>query len=121
MPGPQEYSKSWQLNTWTIRGRSRSRTAAVPGTGWRTSWRAFEYAVQLGYSYLETDTRSIADGSKLIAFHDAELGRVTDRTGLVSKLTWKEVSAARINGTEEIPLLEDRCSARSRTSGSTST
>jgi glycerophosphoryl diester phosphodiesterase len=70
------------------------------------SWRAFEYAVQLGYAYLETDTRSTADG-KLIAFHDAELDRVTDRTGQVSKLTWKEVSAARINGTEEIPLLED--------------
>jgi glycerophosphoryl diester phosphodiesterase len=70
------------------------------------SWRAFEYAVQLGYAYLETDTRSTADG-KLIAFHDAELGRLTDRTGPVSKLTWKQVSAARINGTEEIPLLED--------------
>jgi len=70
------------------------------------SWRAFEHAVQLGYAYLETDTRSTADG-KLIAFHDAELDRVTDRTGAVRKLTWKEVSAARINGTEEIPLLED--------------
>jgi glycerophosphoryl diester phosphodiesterase len=70
------------------------------------SWRAFEYAVQLGYAYLETDTRSTSDG-KLIAFHDAELDRVTDRTGQVSKLTWKQVSAARIGGTEEIPLLED--------------
>jgi glycerophosphoryl diester phosphodiesterase len=70
------------------------------------SWRAFDYAVRLGYSYLETDTRSTADG-QLIAFHDAELDRVTDRTGPVSKLTWKQVSAARINGTEEIPLLED--------------
>ena len=70
------------------------------------SWRAFEYAVQLGYAYLETDTRSTSDG-KLIAFHDAELDRVTDRTGQVSKLTWTEVSAARVHGTEEIPLLED--------------
>jgi len=70
------------------------------------SWRAFAHAVQLGYAYLETDTRSTADG-KLIAFHDAQLDRVTDRTGQVSKLTWREISAARINGTEEIPLLED--------------
>ena len=70
------------------------------------SWPAFEYAARLGYSYLETDTRSTADG-KLIAFHDAELGRVTDRTGQVRQLTWKEISAARINGTEQIPLLED--------------
>jgi glycerophosphoryl diester phosphodiesterase len=70
------------------------------------SWRAFEYAVQLGYAYLETDTRTTSDG-KLIAFHDAELDRVTDRSGQVSKLTWKQVSAARVHGTEEIPLLED--------------
>jgi len=78
------------------------------GAGHRpeNSWRAFEYAVQLGYAYLETDTRSTSDG-KLIAFHDAELDRVTDRTGQVSKLTWTEVSAARVHGTEEIPLLED--------------
>jgi len=70
------------------------------------SWRAFEYAAQLGYAYLETDTRSTSDG-KLIAFHDAELDRVTDRAGQVNKLTWKEVSAARVHGTEQIPLLED--------------
>ncbi|HEY0937263.1 MAG TPA: glycerophosphodiester phosphodiesterase family protein, partial [Trebonia sp.] len=70
------------------------------------SWPAFEYAAELGYAYLETDTRSTCDGG-LIAFHDAELDRVTDRSGQVSRLTWREVSAARINGTEEIPLLED--------------
>jgi glycerophosphoryl diester phosphodiesterase len=70
------------------------------------SWRAFEYAAKLGYAYLETDARSTADG-KLIAFHDAELDRATDRTGPVGGLTWREVSAARIGGTEQIPLLED--------------
>ena len=70
------------------------------------SWLAFEHAARLGYTYLETDARSTADG-KLIAFHDADLGRVTDRAGQVRQLTWKEVSAARVHGTEEIPLLED--------------
>lgn len=70
------------------------------------TWAAFENAVRLGYAYLETDTHATADG-KLIAFHDAELDRVTDRTGQVGKLPWKEVSAALINGTESIPLLED--------------
>jgi glycerophosphoryl diester phosphodiesterase len=70
------------------------------------TWAAFEFAAKLGYAYLETDARSTADG-KLIAFHDAGLDRVTDRTGQVSRLTWKAVSAARVNGTEEIPLLED--------------
>jgi len=67
---------------------------------------AFENAVRLGYAYLETDARSTADG-KLIAFHDADLGRATDRSGQVHKLPWREVCAARVNGTASIPLLED--------------
>lgn len=67
---------------------------------------AFENAARLGYAYLETDARSTADG-KLIAFHDADLNRATDRTGQVHRLPWREVSAARVNGTASIPLLED--------------
>jgi len=78
------------------------------GAGHRpeNSLRAFEYAAQLGYAYLETDARSTRDG-QVIAFHDAVLDRATDRTGRVGRLTWKEVSAARVCGSEEIPLLED--------------
>ena len=67
---------------------------------------AFENAARLGYAYLETDARSTADG-KLIAFHDADLNRATDRTGQVRRLPWREVCAARVNGTASIPLLED--------------
>jgi glycerophosphoryl diester phosphodiesterase len=67
---------------------------------------AFDHAARLGYAYLETDARTTADG-QLIAFHDARLGRATDRTGQVSKLPWREVAAARVGGTEPIPLLED--------------
>jgi glycerophosphoryl diester phosphodiesterase len=70
------------------------------------SWPAFEHATRLGYTYLETDARSTSDGM-LLAFHDSTLDRVTDRTGSVSKTTWREVSAARIGGTEPIPLIED--------------
>jgi len=70
------------------------------------SWPAFEYAVKLGYAYLETDARSTADGT-LMSFHDSTLDRVTDRTGQVSRLTYKQVSAARIGGKEPIPLIED--------------
>ncbi|MBO0804100.1 MAG: glycerophosphodiester phosphodiesterase [Nocardiopsaceae bacterium] len=70
------------------------------------SWPAFEYAASLGYAYLETDARSTSDGA-LLAFHDATLDRVTDRGGQVSKMPYKEVAAARIGGTEPIPLLED--------------
>jgi glycerophosphoryl diester phosphodiesterase len=70
------------------------------------SWPAFEYAVKLGYAYLETDARSTSDGA-LLSFHDATLDRVTDRTGQVIKMTYKQVAAARIAGTEPIPLIED--------------
>jgi glycerophosphoryl diester phosphodiesterase len=67
---------------------------------------AFDHAARLGYAYLETDARSTADG-KLIAFHDARLNRATDRSGQVSRLPWREVAAARVDGTAPIPLLED--------------
>jgi glycerophosphoryl diester phosphodiesterase len=70
------------------------------------SWPAFEYAVNLGYAYLETDARSTSDGA-LIAFHDPTLERVTDGTGQISKLTYKQVSAAKIGGKEQIPMVED--------------
>ena len=70
------------------------------------SWRAFEHAFGLGYSYLETDVQATADGV-LVAFHDRTLDRVTDRAGRISQLPHREVTAARIGGTDPIPLLED--------------
>lgn len=70
------------------------------------SWPAFEYAAKLGYAYLETDARSTSDGA-LLAFHDATLDRATDRTGQVSRMTYQQVSAARVAGCEPIPLIED--------------
>ena len=70
------------------------------------SWRAFEHAVKLGYAYLETDAHATADGV-LVAFHDKTLDRVTDRAGAIASLPASEVAAARIAGTDEIPLLAD--------------
>lgn len=67
---------------------------------------AFEHAVKLGFRYLETDVHTTADGV-LIAFHDDRLDRVTDRTGRIEELPWSEVSRARVDGREPIPLLED--------------
>lgn len=67
---------------------------------------AFQYAVDLGYRYLETDVHVTADGV-LVAFHDDVLDRVTDRTGVIRELPWSEVSKARVDGREPIPLLED--------------
>ncbi|HSR85876.1 MAG TPA: glycerophosphodiester phosphodiesterase [Streptosporangiaceae bacterium] len=70
------------------------------------SWKAFEHAVGLGYAYLETDAHATADGT-VVAFHDRTLDRVTDRTGRIAELTAADVAAARIGGTEPIPLLAD--------------
>jgi len=70
------------------------------------SWRAFEHAVKLGYAYLETDAHATRDGV-LVAFHDKTLDRVTDRAGAIARLPASEVAAARIDGTEPIPLLAD--------------
>lgn len=70
------------------------------------SMLAFEHAVSLGYRYVETDVHVTADGV-LVAFHDESLDRVTDRNGLIRELPWSEVSAARIDGREPIPRLDD--------------
>jgi glycerophosphoryl diester phosphodiesterase len=70
------------------------------------SWRAFQHAVELGYKYLETDLQATSDGV-LVAFHDRTLDRVTGMRGRVSGLTHAQISAARIDGTEPIPRLED--------------
>jgi glycerophosphoryl diester phosphodiesterase len=73
--------------------------------GLENSLAAFARAVDLGYRYLETDVHATSDGV-LLAFHDHTLDRVTDRTGVVARLPWREVRQARIGGREAIPTLE---------------
>lgn len=67
---------------------------------------AFQGAIDLGYRYLETDVHLTADGV-LVAFHDERLDRVTDRTGLISELTYDEVAAAKVDGIEPIVVFEE--------------
>ncbi len=67
---------------------------------------AFEACLALGYRYLETDVRVTADGV-LVAFHDPTLDRVTDRTGRIEHLPWREVGGALIGGREPVVLLEE--------------
>ncbi len=74
--------------------------------GAENSFEAFDRAVRLGYTHLETDAHATSDGV-LLAFHDHTLDRVTDRRGRVSELPYQEVKRARIGGVHEIPLLED--------------
>ena len=67
---------------------------------------AFEYAVGLGYRYVETDVQVTADGV-LVAFHDDDLARTCGRQGRISELPWSEVRTAQVSGAAPIPLLED--------------
>jgi glycerophosphoryl diester phosphodiesterase len=74
--------------------------------GLENSMRAFAAAVELGYSYVETDVHATAD-DVLVAFHDATLDRVTDSSGVIAQLPWSTVRQARIGGVEPIPQLEE--------------
>jgi glycerophosphoryl diester phosphodiesterase len=67
---------------------------------------AFQACVDMGYRYLETDVRVTVDG-RLVVFHDPTLDRVTDRSGRVEALPWREVQSALIGGREPIMLLEE--------------
>jgi len=67
---------------------------------------AFQASIDLGFTHLETDVHLTADGV-LVAFHDDQLDRVTDRTGRIDALPWSEVRRANVGGREPIPLLED--------------
>jgi glycerophosphoryl diester phosphodiesterase len=74
--------------------------------GLENTMKAFEAAVRLGFRYVETDVHATRDGH-LVAFHDDTLDRVTDSTGTITEMSWRQVSRARIGGKEPVPLLED--------------
>jgi glycerophosphoryl diester phosphodiesterase len=72
--------------------------------GLENTLEAFKVAVSLGYHYLETDVHVTRDGV-LLAFHDAVLDRVTDRSGAIADQTADEVNQALIGGREQVPSL----------------
>jgi glycerophosphoryl diester phosphodiesterase len=67
---------------------------------------AFEHAVKLGYTYLETDVHATRDGV-LLAFHDPVLGRVTDSVGSIVEMSYDDLRTALIGGREPIPRMDD--------------
>lgn len=77
-----------------------------PNRGRENTLHAFSQAIGLGYSYLETDVHATTDGV-LVAFHDVQLDRVTDRTGRITRLPYAEVARARVGGRDPIPTLAE--------------
>lgn len=67
---------------------------------------AFGHAVDLGYTYLETDVHATRDGV-LVAFHDPDLARTCDREGTINELSSSELATVRVDGREPIPWFED--------------
>lgn len=95
---PKPYLESAHPVAIAHRGYSRD--------GLENSLTAFKAALELGFSYLETDINTTSDGVAMV-FHDATLDRTTDRQGAIAALPYSAVSVARIAGRERIATLEE--------------
>ena len=84
----------------------RGGTGLAGNVGLENSMAAFQAAVDLGYTYLETDVHVTADGA-VVAFHDDSLERMTGAAGRIADLTYDALGNHLIGGREAIPLLED--------------
>ncbi|WP_375003593.1 glycerophosphodiester phosphodiesterase [Aeromicrobium sp. CTD01-1L150] len=65
---------------------------------------AFRAAVELGYTYLETDVHASRDGV-VYAFHDLDLARLTGSSDAIATLESSQVDAVRLGDVEPIPRL----------------
>ena len=67
---------------------------------------AFERAVELGFSHLETDVHLSADGV-LMAFHDPDLRRTCGIEASIAELNSRELADVLVDGREAIPTMTD--------------
>jgi len=67
---------------------------------------AFRHAVDLGFTFVETDVRATRDGVAVV-FHDASLDRTTTGQGTIRELPWHTVRGARIHGRQPIMTLTE--------------
>jgi glycerophosphoryl diester phosphodiesterase len=74
------------------------------------TWAAFTHAVELGFRYMETDVHSSRDGI-VVAIHDPDLKRTSDRGGLVRDMQWRDLAGVRVAGDEPIPRLDELLSS----------
>ena len=67
---------------------------------------AFQYALDLGFKYIETDVQATKDG-RIVIFHDNDLSRMSSRKEKVADLNFDEIRQIELNGGGQIPLLEE--------------
>lgn len=80
--------------------------ALLPGNeGIENTIAAFARAVELGYTYLETDVHRSADGV-VYAFHDVDLSRLAGVPTPIGQADSQLVDAVRLGGREPIPRLD---------------
>jgi glycerophosphoryl diester phosphodiesterase len=98
MESPHPYLDSIKPIAFAHRGG----TSSAP----ENSMRAFQHAVDLGYRYIETDVHATSDGH-VVAFHDNDLQRTCGSSLKIAEASIEELSTARIDGTDPIPLLAE--------------
>ncbi|MFC5379698.1 glycerophosphodiester phosphodiesterase family protein [Aquipuribacter nitratireducens] len=88
--------------------RGHTPTAHDPdgSHAWENTVAAFEAAVALGITHLETDVHATRDGVAVV-LHDPDLRRTTGRPGRVERLTWREVATYRVAGLHAVPRVEE--------------
>jgi glycerophosphoryl diester phosphodiesterase len=67
---------------------------------------AFARAVEMGYTYLETDVHATADGV-VVVFHDDTLDRLLGRPGRVRDVRWADLAALKVGGVAAVPRLDE--------------
>jgi glycerophosphoryl diester phosphodiesterase len=80
------------------RGRTRTiacHSANIDGQQVPNSLAAVEACLAAAAPRMEVDLRFLADGT-MVAFHDADLHPLTDRSGRLEDTTWEEVGQARL-------------------------
>jgi glycerophosphoryl diester phosphodiesterase len=71
------------------------------------TWASFRHAHELGYHYVETDVHATSDGV-VVTIHDPDLARTSERSGLVREMSWADLAAVRLTGSDEpAPRLDD--------------
>ncbi len=71
----------------------------------------FEYAVSLGYIYLESDIQVARDGVAVL-FHDPKLDRTTRATGSISDYTWEQLRRVSTDaGVDQIMRVDEALSS----------